>query len=62
MKQKSASSNAVYHHSGYGPTFGGNHDMRIIDNANSSAGSYTNVGGVYECPPGQTPTTFLTGS
>ncbi len=30
---------AVYHHSGYGPTFGSDHDFYIVSNCNSSNSS-----------------------
>jgi hypothetical protein len=31
--------NAVYHHSGYGPTFGSGHDLHLVANSNSSNSS-----------------------
>ena len=33
---------AIYRNRGYGPTFGGGHDISISNNANSNTGSYTN--------------------
>jgi hypothetical protein len=44
---------ATYSHQSYGPTFGrsGYHDLYIINNALSSAGSYTYGGKSYEIPP-----------
>jgi hypothetical protein len=40
---------AVYYNSGYGPTFGGGHDLHI---ANGWNGSYTNLGSTYSNPTG----------
>jgi len=42
---------AVYHNSGYGPTFG-NHDIYISNNALSKSNSYTYCGNVYSAPSG----------
>lgn len=42
--------NGIYCHSGYGPTFGGNHDLHIANGANANANSYTNIGHTYQCP------------
>ena len=42
---------AVYCHPGYGPTFGGNHDIYIADNANGNRQSYSNLV-YYQVPPG----------
>ena len=53
---------AVYDRSDYGPTFGGNHDIYVADNANSNTNSYTNICHAYQCPAGQTANTFLTGA
>jgi len=36
--------NSQYNSSGYGPTFGGGHDLYICDNSNSNTSSYTNLG------------------
>ena len=45
-------SRAIYRDSGYGPTFGNGHDIRIADNANSNANSYADFGqyNVYSVP------------
>ena len=42
---------AVYCYPGYGPTFGGGHDVHIADNANGNRQSYSNLG-YYQVPPG----------
>lgn len=47
--------------SSYGPTFGKGNDLLIVNNPNSNSCSYT-LGTTYECPAGQSGTTFLTGS
>ena len=39
--------NAIYGNSGYGPTFGGGHDIHIANNAGSNTNSYTNLGNSY---------------
>ncbi|XP_028402102.1 TLD domain-containing protein 1-like [Dendronephthya gigantea] len=44
--------NAIYTNNGYGPTFGGGHDLHIRTNANANAGSYTNLGHTYKPPSG----------
>ena len=41
---------AIYREPGYGPTFGGGHDIYIADNANQNANSYTNFGSSYSLP------------
>jgi hypothetical protein len=38
-------------HSGYGPTFGGSHDLRIFNNPQVTQ-SYSNFGYTYQLPPG----------
>ena len=43
---------ATYTCSGYGPTFGGGHDIYIADNAASNQQSYTNCGYHYYHPQG----------
>lgn len=58
---------AVYNNAGYGPTFGGGHDLRIADEAPSNSNSYTNLGFTYTPPNGAaytstTAKTFLAGS
>ena len=52
---------AIYCNSDYGPTFGGNHDLRIPSAPNSTAG-YVNLNNTYQCPAGQNCNTFLTGN
>ena len=47
------SQTALYHDSGYGPTFGG-HDLYISNNANLNTVSYTKLGNTYQLPPGYT--------
>ncbi|KXJ11971.1 hypothetical protein AC249_AIPGENE14173 [Exaiptasia diaphana] len=42
---------AIYRYSGYGPTFGGGHDMYISNQASSNTGSYFRVYS-YKAPPG----------
>ena len=54
--------NAIYCHSGYGPTFGGGHDFRIPNAANSSNYCYVSLNNTYQCPTGQNATTFFTGN
>lgn len=49
----------IYCNSGYGPTFGGGHDLTICEDANSSSKSYSSLGNSYECPRHIT-STFLT--
>ncbi|KAL9962013.1 hypothetical protein ACROYT_G031066 [Oculina patagonica] len=43
---------AIYRHSGFGPTFGGGHDIYITDNANNNTYSYTNRESSYSIPSG----------
>ena len=45
---------------GYGPTFGGGHDLHISENANTNTNSVSNLGHSYQCHPGQQ-STFFTG-
>ena len=54
-------SNAMFHSSSYGPTFGGGHDLHTANDANNNSSSYSNLGCTYELPPGQTKA-FLVGS
>ena len=42
---------AVFCHPGYGPTFGGGHDVHIADNANGNRESYSNFS-YYQLPLG----------
>jgi regulator of replication initiation timing len=42
--------NSIYDHSGYGPTFGSNHDLHINNNPTSNS-NYSNLGGSYSYSP-----------
>ena len=42
----------MYCSSGYGPTFGGGHDIRISNYASSNSNSYSNLGYNYSPPSG----------
>ena len=53
--------NAINCNSGYGPTFGGGHDLHI-PNAPHSNNGYIALGNSYQCPTGQNGSTFLTGN
>ena len=44
--------NAIYTNPGYGPTFGGSHDIYIANSAGSSASSHTYFGYTYRPPSG----------
>ena len=56
-------SKAIYRASGCGPTFGGGHQIKIADNANSNTNSYTNFGSYYSVPSGvQDKSTILAGA
>ena len=46
------SGNAIYTNNGYGPTFGGGHDLKIVNNAHISTSSYSNLGHTYRPPSG----------
>ena len=39
---------SIYCNSGYGPTFGGGHDLRIYSNSNLNQDSYSNLGHTYQ--------------
>jgi hypothetical protein len=43
---------AIYTHPGYGPTFGGGHDLYIVNNADKNRNSRTNFGYTYRAPSG----------
>ena len=43
---------AVYRSSHFGPVFGGGHDIKIADQANSNNHSFTNFGHSYSVPLG----------
>ena len=45
-------SQAIYKSSSYGPAFGGGHDIRIYNKANSNTYSFTNFGYSYSVPSG----------
>ena len=40
----------IFCNSGYGPTFGGGHDLHIASGANANSSSYSNLGNTYQCP------------
>jgi hypothetical protein len=42
-----SSSNAIRCQSDYGPVFGSNYDLKVVDGCNTSTGNYTNLGGAY---------------
>ena len=50
----------IYCNNGYGPSFGGGHDLHISKYANTNTNSFSNLGHSYQCPPGQQ-STFFTG-
>ena len=43
---------AIYCYSGYGPIFGGGHDLYICNNAQVNQSSYSTFGHTYRLPPG----------
>ena len=43
---------AIYNIPGYGPTFGGGHDLRISNDSHTNPQSYTNFGRTYQPPAG----------
>eukprot|EP01080_Neovahlkampfia_damariscottae_P005516 gene5516-9333_t len=47
-----AGKNGAYSNSGYGPTFGGGHDLYICSNCTSANSNYTNFGYSFTSPPG----------
>jgi hypothetical protein len=53
---------SIYCLSSYGPTFGGGHDIHIANNANTTAGSYSNLGRSYEHPQPTQGKSYLAGS
>ena len=54
---------ATYCLPGYGPSFGGGHDIYIANNANYNEQSYSYFGSCYQSPPGVTNVkSFLAGS
>ena len=60
-----AGKNGAYSNSGYGPTFGGGHDLYICSNSTSANSNYTNFGYSFSSPPGLNSTqkqAFLAGA
>jgi len=53
--------NAIYDHSGYGPTYGGNYDLHISNNCLNDAASYSNISNTYMPPRIASNNTFLDG-
>ena len=51
----------IFCDSGYGPTFGGNHDLHIANGANANSSSYSNLGNTYHCPANANASSFLAG-
>ena len=58
----SSSSNSVYEQPNFGPSFGGQHDLHIADNANMNSYSYEKLGYAYTVPSGIPGDPFLTGN
>merc|ERR1711915_682003 len=54
MRQYKYPQNCYYNHNGYGPTFGGGHDLYIANDAGHNRNSYTNLGHTYLPPSGFT--------
>jgi hypothetical protein len=52
---------ALYDNSGYGPTFGSNHDLHISNGSNANTNSYCNLGGSYTDTIGLGQATFTGG-
>jgi hypothetical protein len=53
---------SIYCHSSHGPTFGGGHDIHIANNANTTMGSYSNLGFAYQHPQPSQGQSYLAGS
>jgi hypothetical protein len=53
---------SIYCKSDYGPTFGRGHDLRIYNNANTTAGSHSRLGHSYQHPQPNLVRSFLAGS
>ena len=53
---------SIYCGSGYGPIFGGGHDIYICDAANTTAGSYSKLGSYYQHPHPSQGASYLAGS
>ena len=67
VKLPQTGTNSIYDCSSYGPTFGGGHDINIVDYASSSSGSNTHLGQTYSAPSGYShgstfTNTFLAGT
>ena len=52
VKLPQTGTHSIYDCSSYGPTFGGGHDINIVDYASSSSGSNTYLGLTYSAPSG----------
>jgi hypothetical protein len=52
---------AIRVYSGYGPTFGANHDLHVCDGCQSSTVSYLNIGNTYKNETGIAGDAVLTG-
>jgi TLD len=50
--KKDTAGYAIYDSTGYGPTFGGGHDLYIATNSNQNQNSYSNFGHSYALPAG----------
>jgi hypothetical protein len=53
---------SIYCASGYGPTFGGGFDLHVCNAANTTPGSYSNVGNAYQHPQPNQGQSYLAGS
>ena len=51
----------IFCKSGYGPSFGGGHDLHIANGANANSSSYSNLGTTYQCPANANSSSFLAG-
>jgi len=40
---------SIYNGGGYGPTWGGGHDLYVCNNPNTTNSSYSNLGHSYSC-------------
>lgn len=49
-----ADGNAFYSGASSGPWFGASYDLQVVNNANASTGSYTQLGYTYQLPAGIT--------
>ncbi len=63
LKNQNSDGHAIHASPGYGPMFGGGHDLHISDNALANTVSCTNFGSSYQPPSGtSSPTTILAGT